>query len=55
MVRYYRASDGRTVAFVHQRAGDAYGNPAPGTWADPKYVFHQGIRYKYSPKADPPS
>jgi hypothetical protein len=49
MVRYRQG--GRTVAWVHQRAGDRFGNPAPGTLADPKYVLHQGIRFKYSPNA----
>ncbi len=49
MVRYVR-EDGRTMAFVHQRAGDSFGNPAPGTWADPKYVYYKGTRYKFSPK-----
>jgi hypothetical protein len=48
IVRYRRWSGGRTIAVVHQRAGDAYGNPAPGTWADPKYVFHRGVRYRFS-------
>src|SRR6266536_2452775 len=46
-VRYVR-SDGRTVALVHQRAGDEYGNPAPRTWADPKYVYYGGVRHKFS-------
>lgn len=49
-IRYIRR-DGRTVAIVHQRAGDAYGNPAPGTWADPKYVFFGRVRYGFSTRA----
>jgi len=53
MVRY-RTTTGRTVAWVHQRAGDEWGNPAPGTWADPKYVFHNGVRYKFSPNVPCP-
>lgn len=52
IVRYVR--HGKTIAVVHQRAGDALGNPAPGTLADPKYVFHNGTRYKFSPKSHPP-
>jgi hypothetical protein len=51
IVRYFERDTGRTVALVHQRAGDDYGNPAPRTWADPKYVFHGGVRYKFSTRA----
>jgi hypothetical protein len=46
-VRYFRR-DGQTVAIVHQRAGDEFGNPAPGTWADPKYVLFGRVRYGFS-------
>jgi hypothetical protein len=46
-VRYIRR-DGRTVVIVHQRAGDEFGNPAPGVWADPKYVFYGRVRHGFS-------
>ena len=41
----YLDQNGRTVAIVHQD-GDEYGNPAEGRKPDPKYLFHNGIRYR---------
>jgi hypothetical protein len=38
---------GRTIAHVHQRAGDKFGNPAPRVWNDPKYVLQDGVRYRF--------
>jgi hypothetical protein len=47
-----RGEEGRTIAAVHERAGDENGNPAEGTWADPKYVYHDGVRYRFSEEAE---
>jgi hypothetical protein len=44
--------DGRTIAWVHERAGRPNGEPAEGTWADPKYLFEGDVRYKYDPLVD---
>jgi hypothetical protein len=44
--------NGRTIAWVHEKAGRPNGEPAEGTWADPKYLFEDGVRYKYDPLAD---
>ena len=53
-VRYVMAHNhGRTVAVVNQRAGDKYGNPLGDDRPDPKRLVHQGIDYRYSPKAKP--
>lgn len=41
---------GMTVAWVHQD-GDSLGNPALGRQPDPKFLFHKGVRYRYSPLA----
>jgi hypothetical protein len=43
----YQTRQGRTVAWVHQD-GDEYGNPAEGSKPDPKFLFHNGVRYKLS-------
>jgi hypothetical protein len=43
---------GRTVAWVHEKAGRPNGEPAEGTWADPKYLFEGGTRYKLDWTAD---
>lgn len=51
-VRYVLAHDHkRTVAVVHQRAGDKYGNPLGNDLPDPKRVVHKGVDYRYSPNA----
>lgn len=44
----YLRRDGYPVAWVHERAGDQFGYPAPGTWADPKFVYHHGVKYRFS-------
>lgn len=43
----YQTQSALTVAWVHQD-GDSVGNPAEGSTPDPKYLFHEGVRYKPS-------
>jgi hypothetical protein len=43
---------GYTVAWVHEKAGLPNGEPAEGTWADPKFLYEGGVRYVYDPMLD---
>lgn len=43
---------GRTVVRAHEKAGRPNGEPAEGTWADPKYIFERGVRYVHDPMLD---
>lgn len=49
----YVDRNARTIAWVHQD-GDRLGNPAIGSTPDPKYLFHDGARYKFSEFAPSP-
>jgi hypothetical protein len=42
-----------TVAIVHQRAGDEQGNPLGRDRPDPKRLVHDGVDYRFSPRALP--
>ena len=46
MVKYLDGN-GKTVAIVHQY-GHPNGDPIAGTLPDPKYLLHQGVRYRPS-------
>jgi hypothetical protein len=47
-VRYVMAHNhDRTIAIVHQRAGDNYGTPCGEDRPDPKRLLHQGIWYRF--------
>lgn len=48
----YLDQQGSTVAWVHNRAGRPNGEPAEGTWADPKYIYENGTRYRHDPNLD---
>jgi hypothetical protein len=53
-VRYVLAHDHKvTVAVVHQRAGDEYGNPLGDDRPDPKRLIHHGVEYRFSEDAVP--
>ena len=52
-VRYLMAHDlKRTVAVVHQRAGDDYGMPCGDDRPDPKRLIHKGVDYRFSLEKD---
>lgn len=44
---YYLAEDGTRIARIHQRAGFENGLPVAWAWDDPKYLFHEGVRYEF--------
>jgi hypothetical protein len=48
-----RGSYFRTVAVLHQRAGDKDGNPLGGDRPDPKRLIHNGVDYRFSRLAIP--
>ena len=47
-VRYLTLDRRRTIAVVHQRAGDALGNPLGSDRPDPKRLVHRGVDYRFS-------
>jgi hypothetical protein len=53
----YSDANGMTIAFAHQY-GLPDGTPIQSrgrqTRADPKFIFEDGVRYKYDPKLDAP-
>lgn len=54
IVRYLTIHHPRvTIAVVHQRAGNQFGDPLGGDRPYPKRLVHDGVDYRYSPKASP--
>lgn len=51
----YSDADGRTIAFAHQYGlpdGTPIHSRGRQTRPDPKFLFEDGVRYKYDPKLD---
>ena len=45
---HLKLKNGRTVAWFHARLADVYGNVPAHVWPDPKYIFREGTRYRFS-------